>query len=153
MKHMKKASNTDEYLGLLPDDQRAALEKVRKQILAAAPGANEHFGYGLPGFKLDGHPLIYLGAAKNHCTLYGSVPSGFSEQLKDFKRSKGTIQFTPEKPIPAALVKAIVKAKVAVNLLRWSAKAAKKKPTKRTGKFGKDFEKGLADLKTEVERN
>jgi len=131
MKHMKKASNTDEYLGLLPDDQRAALEKVRKQILAAAPGADEHFGYGLPGFKLDGHPLIYLGAAKNHCTLYGSVPSGFSEQLNDFKRSKGTIQFTPEKPIPAALVKAIVKAKVEENRLRWPPKVVKKATRKK----------------------
>lgn len=114
-----KPSSTADYLKALPIPQRAALEKLRKQILAAAPDALEHFGYGLPGFKLNGHPLIYMGAAKNHCALYGSVPVGFKAELLDFKVSKGTIQFTPEKPIPAALVKAIVKAKVAENRLRW----------------------------------
>ncbi len=128
---MKAAANTEDYLKALPADQRTALEKLRKQILAAAPGAEEHFGYGLPAFKLDGHPLVYMGAAKNHCALYGSVPAGFKEELKDFKVSKGTIQFTPEKPIPAPLVKAIVKAKAAENQLRWPPKVAKttrKKP-------------------------
>lgn len=123
---MSVVSNTEAYLKALPEDQRAALEKLRKQILAAAPGAEEHFGYGLPGFKLNGHPLIYMGAAKNHCALYGAVPAGFSEQLKGFKQSKGTIQFTPEKPLPATLVKAIVKAKAAENLVRWPIKAVKK---------------------------
>ena len=123
---MSPATNTNDYLKALPADQRTALEKLRKQILAAAPGAEEHFGYGLPGFNLDGHPVVYMGAAKNHCALYGSVPRGFAEQLKAFKVSKGTIQFTPEKPIPATLVKAIVKAKVAENQLRWPPKATKK---------------------------
>lgn len=129
-----KSLNTDDYLAKLPSDQRGALETLRRRILAAAPGAEEHFGYGLPGFKLDGHPLIYMGAAKNHCALYGSVPVGFKEELKDFNVSKGTIQFTPEKPIPAALVKAIVKAKVAENQLRWpvtAKKAAAKMVTKK----------------------
>lgn len=135
MRHLPtKPTNTDEYFDQLPADQRAALEKLRDQILAAAPGAVEHFGYGLPGFKLDGHPLVYMGAAKHHCALYGAVPRGFGEQLKAFKVSKGTIQFTPEKPIPAALVKAIVKAKVAENQLRWpvtAKKAAAKMVTKK----------------------
>jgi uncharacterized protein YdhG (YjbR/CyaY superfamily) len=126
----KKPTNTDEYLAQLPADQCIALEKLRKQILSAAPGAEEYFGYGLPGFKLNGHPLIYMGAAKKHCALYGSVPIGFREELKNFKVSKGTIQFTPEKPIPASLMKAIVKAKVVENELRWplhvKAKTTKK---------------------------
>lgn len=122
----KKATNTDEYLKQLPSDQRKALETLRKQILAAAPGTEEHFGYGLPAFKYNGHPLVYMGAAKNHVALYGSVPVGFKDRLKDFTVSKGTIQFTPVKPLPAALVKDIVKAKVAEIEVRWPVKRDKK---------------------------
>lgn len=100
-----------------------ALETLRKQILAAAPGAEEHFGYGLPGFKHNGHPLVYIGAAKDHVALYGSVPVGFKERLKGFTVTKGTIRFTPEKPLPAALVKDIVKAKMMDIDVRWPEKA------------------------------
>ncbi len=121
-----KPTTTKAYLALLPAAQRKALEILRKQILAAAPGAVEHFGYGLPAFKYNGHPLVYIGAAKNHCALYGSVSAGFKEKLKDFNVSKGTIQFTPEKPIPAALVKEIVKAKCAEIEVRWPERDGKK---------------------------
>lgn len=121
----KKPTNTAEYLAVLPAEQRKALEHLRKQILAAAPGAEEHFGYGLPGFKYNGHPMLYIGAAKNHCALYGSVPVGFKERLKDFTVSKGAIQFTPEKPLPAALVKDIVKAKCAEIEVRWPERKVK----------------------------
>lgn len=118
----KKPTNTDEYLKQLPPDKRKALETLRKQVLAAAPNAEEHFGYGLPAFKHKGHPMLYIGAAKDHCALYGSVPLGMKEVLKDFTVSKGTIQFTPVKPLPAALVADIVKAKVAEIELRWPEK-------------------------------
>ncbi len=121
-----KVKNTDDYLNALPLDQAAALQKLRKQIIAAASGCEGYFGYGLPGFKLHGHPLLYMGAAKNHCALYGMIPKGFEEALVDFKRSKGAIQFTPKKPIPAALVKAIVKAKVVELEARWAAEIVKK---------------------------
>jgi uncharacterized protein YdhG (YjbR/CyaY superfamily) len=122
---MATASRSDDYLNALPTGQRAALEKLRKQILAAAPRAEEHFGYGLPGFTYNGHPMLYLGAAKNHVALYGSVPVGFKDRLKDFTVSKGTIRFTPEKPLPAALVRDIVKMKMAEIELRWAAKPKK----------------------------
>ncbi|MBK6370963.1 MAG: DUF1801 domain-containing protein [Flavobacteriales bacterium] len=117
----KKPTNTDDYLEALPTDQASALQKLRKQILAAVPSCEEYFGYGLPGFKLHGHPLLYMGAAKNHCALYGMMPKGFDDVLKDFKRSKGTIQFTSKKPIPAAVVKAIVKEKVAELEAKWGS--------------------------------
>jgi uncharacterized protein YdhG (YjbR/CyaY superfamily) len=129
----KKPANADDYIALLPSDQQSALMKLRARIMAAAPQAVEHFGYGLPGFKYNGHPLIYFGAAKEHCALYGAVPAGFAEQLKHFDVSKGTIRFTPKKPLPASLVKAIVKARMAENDARWApkkattAKTAKKK--------------------------
>lgn len=129
----KKPTNTDTYLDQLPADQQAALRKVRQHVIAAAPTAVEHFGYGLPGFKYNGHPLIYFGAAKEHCALYGAVPSGFTEQLADFEVSKGTIRFTPKRPLTAALVKAIVKARMMENDARWPAKK-KPTPTKTTTK-------------------
>lgn len=115
----KRPTNTEEYLALLPDDQRQALTRLRDQVLAVAPNAVPHFGYGLPGFKYNGHPLVYFGAAKAHCALYGSVPAGLEARLKGFDVSKGTIRFAPEKPLPAALVKAIIKAKLAESLARW----------------------------------
>lgn len=121
----KKPMNTGAYLAALPAEQRKALEHLRKQILAAAPGADEHFGYGLPGFKYNGHPMLYIGAAKNHCALYGAVPIGFKDRLKDFTVSTGTIQFTPENPLPAVLVKDIVKAKCAEIELRWPLRKVK----------------------------
>lgn len=127
---LKKPVNTVEYLAQLPVDKRGALETLRKQILAAAPDAEEHFGYGLPGFKHNGHPMVYMGAAKNHVALYGSVPAGFKDRLKDFTVSKGTIQFTPEKPLPAALVKDIVRSKVAEIGMRWPTKVKKSAPKK-----------------------
>jgi uncharacterized protein YdhG (YjbR/CyaY superfamily) len=133
----KKPTNTDEYLEQIPAAQRKALQALRKLILAAAPGAEEHFGYGLPGFKLNGHPMLYFGAAKNHVALYGSVPAGFKERLKDFTVSKGAIQFTPEKPLPAALVKEIVKAKVTEIEVRWPAKIKKAAATQAAKKSAK----------------
>lgn len=126
----QKPTNTDEYLAQLPADQQAALVKLRSQINVAAPKAEEHFGYGLPGFKYNGHPLIYFGAAKEHCALYGAVPKGFAEELKDFDVSKGTIRFTPKKPLPPALVKALVKARMAENDARWPDKSMKAAPAK-----------------------
>ncbi|MEZ4755299.1 MAG: DUF1801 domain-containing protein [Flavobacteriales bacterium] len=115
-------SNTDTYLAALPPDQRKALQTLRQQILAAVPNIEEHFGYGMPAFKYNGHPVLYIGAAKTHCALYGSVPPGFSEQLNGYKTSKGAIQFAPEKPLPKAVVSDIVKAKCTEIEVRWPEK-------------------------------
>lgn len=120
---MATPKNIDEYLRALPDDQRRALTALRAQIKAAAPAAEEYIGYGLAGFKLDGKPLIYMGAAKNHCAIYGArADSALADKLKGFKQSKGTIQFSPDEPIPASVVKLIVKARVAALLQRVAAK-------------------------------
>lgn len=127
----KGTANTKTYLAGLPVDQRKALQWLRKQILTAVPGIEEHFGYGVPAFKYNGHPVVYIGAAKAHCAMYGSVPRGFAEQLKGFKVSKGTIRFTPEKPLPVEVVKAIVREKCAEIEVRWG----------NAGKYGKGGEK------------
>ena len=113
-----KPTTIDEYLAPVQPDQRAALEKLRKAIHAAAPGAQEYIGYGLAGFKFDGRPLVYFGAWESHCALYAASPAvqkKFQKELKGFECSKGTIRFTPEKPLPASLVKALIKARVAEN--------------------------------------
>lgn len=128
---LTKPTTTKEYLALLPEGQRAALERLREQILNAARDAEEHFGYGLPGFKYNDHPMLYLGAAKKHLALYGAVPAGFKDRLKDFTVSKGTIQFTPEKPLPPALVKKLVQARAVENASKKPA-LSKKKPAARS---------------------
>lgn len=123
---MANPATIDAYLAALPADQRAALQKLRAQIKAAAPGAVEYIGYGLAGFKLDGHPLLYFGAATHHFALYGALNAApFAEKLKGFNQGKGTIQFTPDHPIPAAVVKALVKARIEANRERWGGKAGK----------------------------
>ncbi len=110
------SADVDAYLAALPADKQAALQKLRKQIHAAAPGAVETMSYGVPTFKLHGKMLVSIGAAKKHCALYGGigeVVAAYAAALKDYSLSKGTIRFTPEKPIPAALVENLIKARVA----------------------------------------
>jgi uncharacterized protein YdhG (YjbR/CyaY superfamily) len=112
----KAPKTIDEYLANVSDEHRAALEKLRKQIKAAAPKAEECISYQLPAFRQNGG-LVWFGAAKNHCSLYpGSTAiENHKDELKSYGLSKGTIRFQPDKPIPAALVRKIVKERVAAN--------------------------------------
>lgn len=111
-----RPSTIDEYLAGVSADQRTTLEKLRKTIHAAAPGAEEYIGYGLAAFRLNGRPLVAFGAAANHCAFYpmnGTTVAAFRDQLKDFETSKGTVRFSTGKPLSAALVRKIVKARIA----------------------------------------
>ena len=113
-----KPKTIDEYLARAKPEQRAVLEKLRRTIHSAAPGAEEYIGYGLAGFKFNGRPLVYFGAWAKHCALYAASPrtqKRFQKELKGFEVSKGTIKFTPEKPLPMPLVKKLVKARIAEN--------------------------------------
>ena len=113
-----KPKTFDDCLAALSADQRAALEKLRKTIHAAAPAAEEYVGYGLAAFRLDGKPLVALVAAANHCAFYlmsGSMVDAHQDELKDYDTSKGTIRFPANKPLPAALVRKLVKARIAEN--------------------------------------
>src|SRR5438477_4035353 len=110
-----KPKTMDEYLAALSDDKRAALEKLRKTIRAAAPKAEECISYGVAAFRLKGRPLVAFGAAANHCAFYrmsSTTVRAFQEHLKDFETSKGTIRFSTDKPLPMALVKKLVKARL-----------------------------------------
>lgn len=103
------------YLASVPHDKRAALETLRAQIKRMAPDAEEYFTYGMPAFKL-GKGLAGYAAAKHHCALYpmsSTIVPLLADALSGFKTSKGTIQFTVEKPLPEALVAKIIKARIA----------------------------------------
>jgi uncharacterized protein YdhG (YjbR/CyaY superfamily) len=113
-----KPKTIDEYLAALSADKRAALEKLRKTIKAAAPKAEECISYGLAAFRLDGRPLVAFGAGANHCAFYpmsGSTLLAHKDELKDYDTSKGTIRFQPDQPLPVALVRKLVKARIAEN--------------------------------------
>ena len=114
-----KPKTIDEYLAPLDGDQRGALEKLRKTIRAAAPGVEECISYGMPGFRYDGRMLVWFGAGASHCAFYpGGVVQAYEKELKDFETSKGTIRFQPDHPLPAALVRKIVKERIGGNKRR-----------------------------------
>jgi uncharacterized protein YdhG (YjbR/CyaY superfamily) len=126
MKSAKSIKDTDSYLALQPEKVRGVLEKLRQTIKSSAPEAEEVISYGMPAFRYHGI-LVYFAAFKNHCSLFpGSIVEKMKNELKDFKTSKGTIQFTAEKPLPAALVKKIVKARVKENLNKKKILSTKK---------------------------
>ncbi len=111
------AKTIDEYLSALSDDKRAALERLRKNIRAAAPKAEECISYQLPAFRQNGM-LVGFGAASNHCAFYlmsSSTVEAHKDELKDYDTSKGTIRFQPDDPLPAALVRKLVKARIEEN--------------------------------------
>lgn len=112
----------DEYLAHVPPRFRIALQRLRKTIRSAAPDADEVISYKMPAFRQNGI-LVYCAAFKDHCSLFGvsaQVRRQFSVELKPFEQEKGTIHFTPDKPLPADLVTRIIKARVAENASRRS---------------------------------
>ena len=117
-------ATVDQYLARLSGDKRDALERVRKIIRAAAPGAEECISYQIPTFRLDGKGLIWFGAAANHCAIYGMVGADKGELAAYDTSGRGTIRFRPDEPLPAALVRKLVKARIAKN-------AAKRRPVAR----------------------
>ena len=112
-----KPQTIDEYLAPLSNEKRAALEKLRRAIKSTVPEAEECISYQIPAFRLRGRMLVAFGAAANHCAFYpGAYPvKAHKDDLTAYDTSKGTIRFQADNPLPVALVRKLVKARIAEN--------------------------------------
>lgn len=118
-KTAEKPASVDEYLARLDAGKRAALQRLRKDIHAAIPRAEECISYQMPAFRLDGRVLVWFGAGASHCAFYpGGVVDQYRDALANYETSKGTVRFQPEHPLPASLVRKLVKARQAVVFRR-----------------------------------
>lgn len=109
-------ADVDAYLAKLPEDQRAALEGFRKQVVRLVPDAVETISYGMPAFKLHGTALLWFAGWKAHCSIYPLTDTfldAHADELKGYRRTKGSVHFTPDAPLPDALVEELVLARVA----------------------------------------
>jgi uncharacterized protein YdhG (YjbR/CyaY superfamily) len=132
-----KPKTFDECLATISEDKRAALEALRRTIRAAVPRAVEGVNYGLAAFLLDGTPIAGLGAGANHCAFYpmsGSTVATLKDDLKDYETSKGAIRFHPDKPLPAALVRKVIKARIAEIEVNDATKKEPSTPKKRASR-------------------
>jgi len=113
-------SEVDDYLADVSPEARATLEKLRQTIKAVVPGAVEVISYQVPTFKLNGRMLVSYAAFKNHCSFFpGAAPiKAHEDELTAYQTSKGTIRFPTSKPLPAALVRKLVKTRLKENEAR-----------------------------------
>jgi uncharacterized protein YdhG (YjbR/CyaY superfamily) len=125
-----KTTEMDEietYIQQFPDNFQEILRNIRRLIKENAPGANEHFAYGMPAYKTNKKPLVYFAAYKNHIGFY-ATPAGHSEfqyELSKYKQGKGLVQFPLDQPIPYNLIERIVTFRISEN------NEKTKKPTNR----------------------
>jgi uncharacterized protein YdhG (YjbR/CyaY superfamily) len=118
------APDVDRYLAACAAAQETTLRDLRATILALVPGLSEGVSYGIPTFKLRGHPLVGIGAAKAHCSLFlmsTAAIEAHAEELVGFDTGKGTVRFDPSAPLPPDLVARLVRTRVAEVEARWPA--------------------------------
>jgi uncharacterized protein YdhG (YjbR/CyaY superfamily) len=111
-----KPQTIDEYLTGLSPENRAALQKVRRAVQAAAPGVEECISYGMPAFRLKGKLIAGFKAAANHCSFHpmsGNTVATLKAHLSGYETSKGTIKFSARAGLPATLVRKLVNARIA----------------------------------------
>ena len=118
---MATPTSIEDYLAALPEEQRAALEKLRTTIRAAAPLATEKISYAMPAFEQDGRFLVSYAAFKDHCSLYPAstaIMEALGDELEPYFSGKGTLRFRADDPIPTALVRKIVRVRLQENAAR-----------------------------------
>lgn len=117
-KRGSQAAGVEDYLAKVPEPARTTLEKLRATIRSVVPpDATEALSYGMPAFRYKG-ALVAYAAFKNHCSFFpmqASLIDEMTDELKNYRTAKGTLQFPLDKPLPAALVKKMVKARIAEN--------------------------------------
>ncbi|HMI90163.1 MAG TPA: DUF1801 domain-containing protein [Polyangiales bacterium] len=112
----KPGATIDAYLARLGQDQRAALSRLRAVIRKTVPGAQECISYAVPAFRIDGDVLVGFGASARHCSFFpmsGRTIADHADLLADYATSKGAIRFTPDAPLPDALVRKLIHARLA----------------------------------------
>jgi uncharacterized protein YdhG (YjbR/CyaY superfamily) len=110
-------TSVDKYIAGFPKSTQVLLKKIRQIITGAAPQAVEGIAYGMPGYKLNGKPLVYFAAYENHIGFY-ATPTGhaaFAKELAKYKQGKGSVQFPITEPLPYELIKRIVLFRVKQN--------------------------------------
>ena len=127
-KPMEKFDNVNDYLASFPAEKKKILKAMQEAIKKSAPKAEETMSYGMPAYKLNG-VLVYFAGFKNHYSLFALPKTNVTlkEELKQYKTSKGTIQFSYDKPLPVALITKIVKMRVKENLEKVEHKKVKGK--------------------------
>ncbi|HXS78566.1 MAG TPA: DUF1801 domain-containing protein [Terracidiphilus sp.] len=128
-KTLDSAAGVDAYLAQVPEPAKVTLQKMRATIRSIVPAeATEGLSYGMPAFRYKG-PLVAYAAFKDHCSFFpmqASLIDRLKDELKQYRTSKGTLQFPPDRPLPAALLKKMVKLRIAENEIRTAAKARKR---------------------------
>ena len=128
------ARDVDDYLARVPDDARGALEKLRKTIKSIVPEAIEVISYQIPTFKHQGRMLVSYAAFSEHCSFFpGAGPiEAHRSELKSYQISKGTIRFTPSRPLPVSLIKKLVKTRIRLNEAQLKKLVSKGKAKRKT---------------------
>lgn len=106
----------DSYLSALPADDRNLLQRLRALVARVVPDAEETISYGMPAFKLDGRFLVSFAGWKAHCSIYpltDTFLAAHPDELKGYRRTKGSLHFTPEVPVPDELMEDLIRARVA----------------------------------------
>jgi uncharacterized protein YdhG (YjbR/CyaY superfamily) len=109
-------SRIDSYLATLPADQRKLLQRLRAQIARVVPNAEETISYGMPAFKLNGRFLVSFAGWKAHCSIYpltDTFLAAHADALEGYGRTKGSLHFTPQKPVPEPVMEDLIRARVA----------------------------------------
>ena len=140
MTGMKKSvpKSVDEYIATQPEAIRPKLEQVRAAIRKAVPEALEGIGYGMPGFKLHGKPMLYFAGFKEHYSLFaasGTFLAALEEELRGYELRKGTVHFPLTKPVPVKLISRIAKLRAAgiaatINKVAAGPRESSLKPTR-----------------------